>query len=383
MLKIYNHATITDYALQMADKINLTQKGVLALGATICCLVFISWVFIHWNLDLKISSFFYDPHEGWYLKNRQPWKFLYQYGTIPGFLLTISAFIGWASTFINPRFSRWQRHLLLIFLTSAIGGGIIVNAILKTYWGRPRPKQVTEFHGQFEYQHIVPPGIPGKGHSFTCGHCTMGFIFITLFAFRRKSKALAYAGGLFGMGYGALISMGRIVQGAHFALDAIWSLGVILIVSTTFYYFILKIPRAGPILSFNPTVRQKWLMAAGIGALVAVMGLFFLTKRPFYEHYEKPMGITSGIKSINILMNVEFQEKNLKFADIRDGKIIIDAQGFAFPNADQELRLKKIQKGDTLNIYGNIRSEGYFSELNHSITLILPKSMKDKIHVQY
>jgi hypothetical protein len=211
----------------------------------------------------------------------------------------------------------------------------------------------------------------------------MGFIFITLFAFRRKSRALAYAGGLFGLGYGSLISMGRIVQGAHFALDAIWSLGVILIVSTTLYYFILKIPRAGPILSFNPTMRQKCLMAAGAGTLVIIMALFFMTRRPFYEHYERPMGITSGVKSINILMNVEFQEKNLKYADIGDGEIIIEAQGFAFPNVDHELHLKKIKKGDTLNLYGNIRSEGYFSELNHSITLILPKSMKDKVHVRY
>ena len=141
---------------------------------------------------------------------------------------------------------------------------LIVNGILKPYWGRPRPNQIQELGGQYVYRHVLNPGIPGKGKSFPSGHSTMGFIFVSLIYFHRKSRSAAWIGGISGIVYGSVISAARVVQGAHFVTDCIWSLGVIWMVATISYYHVLRIPSAERKIPRQLTRRQKRIVSVVI-----------------------------------------------------------------------------------------------------------------------
>ena len=218
-------------------------KGWLWAGVTLGCLIALSWVILHWNLDRFIAGRFYTPEKGWLLGKRQPWQWLYDFGTIPGIVLAVAALFAWAGCLMRARWHHLHRFFLVVVLTAVIGPGILINGILKPFWGRPRPRQVQEFGGQLAYRPFYHPGIPGEGKSFTCGHCSMGFLFFSLVAFRRKNAWIAVAGGATGAALGGLLGAARMLQGAHFLSDVLWSLGIVLMVIIVLYYFVLQVPK--------------------------------------------------------------------------------------------------------------------------------------------
>ncbi len=191
--------------------------------------------------DITISQHFHTTEAGWVYKYGQPWAFLYAVGPIPGILLALSALIAFFVGFFKPNFRLYQKHMLLILLTSIIGAGVLVSGVLKPYCGRPRPREIQQFGGQQAYCSPCERRIPGEGMSFPCGHCTMGYLFVSLFFLRKKQPRIAYIGGSFGLFSGTLMGVGRIVQGGHFASDVLWSLGIVVIVATNIYYLVLPI----------------------------------------------------------------------------------------------------------------------------------------------
>jgi lipid A 4'-phosphatase len=225
----------------MMDPRSLFRNGLIWIAAVVAFLLMLSWLTVTWDLDLRIAERFYADGK-WYLAKRQPWRFLYHYGTIPGIVLSLAALLVWCGGLFSPRLAPWRHYCLLVVLTTVLGAGLLVNAVFKPYWGRPRPEQIEAFNGQRQYRHFYSPGQPGDGTSFPSGHPTMGFIFITLVFFRARSRALAYTGSAFGIISGGLLGAARIVQGGHFFSDVIWSLGMLLLVSGVLYYFVLRIP---------------------------------------------------------------------------------------------------------------------------------------------
>jgi lipid A 4'-phosphatase len=90
-----------------------------------------------------------------------------------------------------------------------------------------------------EFKHPFQPGLPGQGESFPSGHASMGFLFITLACFRSCNRGQALFGVAIGVLYGSLIGLGRIVQGAHFFTDILFSLGIISMVAVALNDLIL------------------------------------------------------------------------------------------------------------------------------------------------
>jgi lipid A 4'-phosphatase len=219
----------------------LYRHGLVWIASVVAVLLVLSWLTVRWNLDLRIAQRFYVDGS-WYLAKKQPWRFLYDYGTLPGIMLSIAALLIWLGGYLSPRLAPWRRYCLLVVLTTVLGAGLLVNAVFKPNWGRPRPGQIEAFGGTRPFHPVYLPGIPGQGASFPSGHPTMGFIFTTLFFFRARWRALAYTGSTFGLVAGGLLGMARIVQGGHFLSDVFWSLGMLLLVSIVLYYFVLRIP---------------------------------------------------------------------------------------------------------------------------------------------
>ena len=358
------------------------KKGLWLIAGITIGLFVITSIFVFWDLDLSIERKFFSNETGWFLDQKQPWKFFHQYGTIPGLVLTLCALICVFLSIIKSGFQSYRKFVLLLVLTSIIGAGFFVNLVMKPYWGRPRPRQIMEFGGQWTYRQPYQIGTPGKGQSFPCGHCTMGFIFVTLFFFWDKSRLLSSTGGAFGLVYGFLIGAGRMVQGAHFATDVIWSLGVILLVSVMLHYFVL--PRFGTFFD-NPDMpdKKKYLLGIGMAGLAALITLAFLTRRPFFETYAKPLDLKPEINELIIESNVDIEKKYVKFLENTSGKILVHAEGFGWIDISLRIIIKDRTEGNVLRIINQVQSMGYFSELNHQINLFLPKFLEKKIKIEF
>ena len=182
-------------------------------------------------LDLKLAHHFYMdsgaevPH---FVNNCPVCDLFFRFGCWPGLALGIIAAIIFSLSFFIKRWALWRAPSLTIVLTLIVGAGLIVNTLFKEHWGRPRPRQLTEFAGTEQYRSYYVPHINDGSepfHSFPSGHVSMGFFFLVLcrVGLRQKSKTLFFSGAALTLFFGLGLSFARIAQGAHFLSDALFS----------------------------------------------------------------------------------------------------------------------------------------------------------------
>ena len=359
------------------------KRGIKNTLFLFSALVLMTIIIDYFSLDIKTASLFYQTYlQKWILDDFSPCEWLYRYGTIPGLIIILTLFALWISSFISTRFCSWRRDFLLCFLTIIIGGGIIANAVLKDNFGRPRPRQIKEFGGNWSYLPPLVPGIPGKGKSFPCGHCVMGFAPAAgLFLYYRSRKFALTSLGT-GLIYGSLVSITRIGQGAHLLSDALWSLGIILLTGSILYYFVLK-PRLHykNVTLKKPSPLKLKLMSAVSVLGIVLMALIFLTRRPFYNDIKIPLEINKEINKIQILTNLEKADFFILDSKIEKSGIDIEVKGFGFPNAEVLFRVSRNKRNDVLylNIFAD--QHGYFSEKNVEAKLLIPENLKENVKI--
>jgi len=196
--------------------------------------------------DLAWAAGFYYPggaNDGWTHARAFPWNVLYDYGEYPGVALLIGATVFYIAALIGRAPRQCAKPCLVIILTIAIGPGLLVNGILKEYWGRPRPSEITNLGGVKEFRPVWKPGGPGAGRSFTCGHCAMAFSLASGAAFYPIHPAFSICALIGGVAYGTIMGVARMVQGGHFPTDVLWSGGLVLMLIALLYYVVLRIPQ--------------------------------------------------------------------------------------------------------------------------------------------
>lgn len=204
-------------------------------------------IFTPWSawLDLEVSRAFYD--NGTFVSHPF-WDWLYLYGIWPAWVLTGLAMIGLILSFTYPKsypYKAWRIPCLYLLLTFAVGGGLIIHAVLKDHWGRPRPRQVTEFGGLQSFRSYYQPNIynaPEPSKSFTCGHASLGYYFFAL-AFLGTcyhSRFLYWLGMGLAWGLGILLSLARIAQGGHFLSDTLASALIMWLTAWGLAYLLLS-----------------------------------------------------------------------------------------------------------------------------------------------
>jgi lipid A 4'-phosphatase len=182
------------------------------------------------GLDRSVSSAFFTPPK--------------QFGGTPGSLvntvrwlgiyvnwLAVAAFVGAYAAKLLPNV-QWQgiSWANLKFLTAAalLGPGLIVNGILKSFWGRARPIQTDWFGGTWPYS---PPWLPVdhcvRNCSFVSGEASASFCFIALAfvappAWRRTVVIAALV-------FAIAIGWARIAAGGHYLSDVVIAWGLTLI----------------------------------------------------------------------------------------------------------------------------------------------------------
>jgi lipid A 4'-phosphatase len=181
-------------------------------------------------------------HEGWIYARDPLWALLYDYGEIPGIVLAVFAFAGYVAARWGKAPKRYAKPFLVIVLTVILGPGLLVNGILKNYWGRTRPHDVAAFGGYEPYGTVSQPLGPAAGKSFSCGHCSMGYSFASGVAFFPYHPVLGIGCLVGGIAFGTLLGVARMAQGGHFPSDVLWSGILVLMLIAGLYYFVFRIP---------------------------------------------------------------------------------------------------------------------------------------------
>ncbi|MFT5217891.1 MAG: lipid A 4'-phosphatase [Planctomycetota bacterium] len=201
--------------------------------AFLSCIAF----FLVWpDLDLMVSELFYDSGQGgFFLKYHVLAETIYRLTDIIGITLVVGLPALVAISYLAKIDFLAQGRTSIIFLLTVciIGPGLMVNLVLKDNWGRPRPRQVIEFGGERLYQPALSPTFEcNKCYSFVSGHASVGFFFFAFALLARNRKWLWLP-----VLAGAVIGGTRVVQGAHFFSDVVFSGWVVWFCSLLLYQY--------------------------------------------------------------------------------------------------------------------------------------------------
>jgi len=341
-------------------------------------LLLLSVPFWIWPIDLALQSAVFDPERGgWFVGNREPWQFIYKAGTLPA-LIFVLVTIGIFVLSFRLREVLPARKLALYFvLCMLIGPGLFINAVFKEHWGRPRPRDVEPFGGQFAHERVWQYDASSPGKSFPCGHCSMGFYFFSLgivcFAAGRRRAGWSVMGGAVVLG--AFLGAARVFQGGHFLSDVLWSAGMCLLVSIGLFYA-LALDRS---MAYVPRRRDDsqlripvWVKLTGAGAMLfAIIAIAVAT--PYQSHESYDLSLTEG-QSFELSLILEGDAHEIVLSAEQPPGIEIDGRGFGLPGSAVK-SVWKDEEGDTPEeryFQYKQRKSGFFTELNQTSQIVIP-----------
>lgn len=180
---------------------------------------------IYPQLDIYLASFFADGKNGFPLNQNSTLitlRFLYH---VEITILCVTAV--WMALYarFNKEHTKTPHQFWDMIIMSFVAGPLVlVNMILKSYWGRPRPAHITEFGGNSDF---IPPYfisdqcqsncsfVSGEGSAIATAGILLGIATWTTFPKHRKMA----------IGVIAIISfIGislRFVKGRHFVSDSL------------------------------------------------------------------------------------------------------------------------------------------------------------------
>ena len=181
------------------------------------------------DLDRETARLFYLQGAGFVGGDRLVWRVLYRYGEWPALFLVAGALLVLATGFARAGLRRYRRACVFLLLVYLLGPGLLINGMLKTHWDRPRPVDVVDFGGAQPFVQLSAPTFDGaEGRSFPSGHASVAFYLASpWFLLRSTNRRAARLWLGAGLAYGGLVSLTRMVQGAHFLSDVLWSWGIV------------------------------------------------------------------------------------------------------------------------------------------------------------
>ncbi|MCK4781264.1 MAG: phosphatase PAP2 family protein [Candidatus Lokiarchaeota archaeon] len=135
------------------------------------------------------------------------------------------------------------RTLAGIIPLLAIINPLVLSELIKLLWGRVRFRDLAS--GFVDYTPwFLPQGITGN-KSFPSGHTAMGWMFLPLLITvkdRKNTDAVKILAYILILGWGLFVGLSRIVVGAHYASDVLFSTGFAAITTLLLYrnYYLNK-----------------------------------------------------------------------------------------------------------------------------------------------
>jgi lipid A 4'-phosphatase len=225
-------AGVPDQPPMGADLEELPRLSHWPVWQPLLVVVLLSLLIRIFQIDQKIAGLCYDSSRGeWPFERAEPWLFFYRNGTYPPLVVGIvGAMIALFGARLFPsmtskKLSQTRRCGAFLALLLLIGPGLLVNASLKSVWGRPRPLQCQEFGGEMTF---LPVGEWAKhsfpNSSFPSGHASVAFFLMGLgFVISPRRPMLRRGCFIGGIVYGTAMGLTRVLQGGHFLSDVLWA----------------------------------------------------------------------------------------------------------------------------------------------------------------
>ena len=142
---------------------------------------------------------------------------------------------------IKPETHRKYRRAAGVVALLVVTEVILVN-VLKSVWARPRMRSMESFD-QFKYWWQINGPAPlteEELRSFPSGHTANAFVMIAFLSFLDKDKLKIYRNfAIFALIWGTLTAISRVVLGAHFLSDVVFS-GYLTVVLYFLYEKVIK-----------------------------------------------------------------------------------------------------------------------------------------------
>ena len=186
------------------------------------------------DIDLWASGLFYDEVSGFAAQNSDFLRQVRHLGPHIVTLIAIFCLLALVLKLVLPGRAPLLplRKPVYLLTTLILGPGIVVNAILKDNWGRPRPRSVEEFGGDLVFQKVwIISDQCDRNCSFTSGEASAAMWLVAAVAVLPRSwwkYALAAA-----LPLGLILSVNRVAFGGHFLSDTLLSWGLTLLIALT------------------------------------------------------------------------------------------------------------------------------------------------------
>lgn len=197
------------------------------------------------EIDLWVSRAFFDSARGFFIDEDSPWESL-------SFVAWLTAiFINGAVAMLVANWLRWRRQpakryllsanrkIVFLLLTLALGPGLLVNSVLKSEWGRARPRYVAEFGGKRTFS---PPYVMAQqcrnNCSFVSGDASIGFYPLAFLFIVNGNKVRMIAA--LGLLFGAAIGFLRVAAGAHFLSDVVFAGFLVVTIAWLLSFLVLR-----------------------------------------------------------------------------------------------------------------------------------------------
>jgi len=338
----------------------------------------ITWIVRASGFDLEAQKVIYRAGgESWALGDRPFWQGIYDHGVIPATVVVFAAMIALLPG-LRPRgVVRWRRICVFLILLGVLGPGLVTNLILKEYWGRPRPRAVEGLGGTLPFEFVLSMDRSTGGKSFPCGHATMGFYFMGFFfLLHRTHRRTAIGFLLFGLLFGGLLGVARMLQGGHFFSDAVWAAGVCYFTAFGLYYA-LGFHRDPIEAAKRERPLPKWALATiAVAGLGVVAGAFLAT--PYREVRDHVVSAEHADEEV-FRVELAFVTGEVRIAAGDGFRLVGEASGHGLPTSAIVGDFEETRRERFLWLNYRERLSGRFTEVSSELKVTLPWERMDRL----
>jgi len=348
----------------------------------VAALFLLTLAFNLFDLDNSIMHNFWNAEDGWHNAEIFPWQQLRDYSPIIAILISFAALIFIIIGLNVKKYEKYRKICAFFVLLMIIAPGLIVNSLLKEHFGRPRPRDTIEFDGEHLYEAPLAYNSASPGKSFPSGHATMGYYFFGFYIlFRRRHKKFAVGALIFTILFGSLIGLTRMVQGAHYPSDIIWSAAICYFTSLWLYHIfrfdktLYYIPQKD-----IPSAKKK-LFTAIASSLILLLIAAALVATPVNKRHTVRFD-KSLLKQANII-ELDFVLEQTEVDIVQSDSLFIRWQYKGFGAPKSRLRSNELETFTDSTYLLKIEQykTGFFTEFQQKLTIHIPRNKKT--HLRY
>ncbi|WP_434771462.1 phosphatase PAP2 family protein [Pseudomonas entomophila] len=195
-------------------------------------------------IDLPLAHLFYVPGEG-FIGRHSYWleTVLHERVKQAVLLFSLTLLVAWVASLFSAAHRAWRRPLAYTVLTLGLCTGIVTP--LKVMTDVQCPWSLQDFGASEPYVPLLGDRVDSAkpGRCWPGGHASTGFALLALyFALRDRHPRAGRIACALALALGTLLSLGRMLQGAHFLSHNVWTLLIDWLIAVVCYRWLLYRP---------------------------------------------------------------------------------------------------------------------------------------------